>query len=226
MADSKAKPASSTSAGPWIIASVIGIFLALVFISRGIPTTNDGGLPTYLNLEYVFYRIAALLQAIWEALVNGSVYAILVGILTIVGIAMAIIIAYTHIRSKEIEKEQEEAMKKVAITIPTNEPKNPRWDNVKKHMATNNESEWRQAIIDADIILDEMVNRMGYKGENLGERLKVIEASDFTTLQDAWDAHKVRNQIAHDGSNFELTEHEAKRVIGLYERVFREFDFI
>lgn len=42
MADAKAKPASSTSAGPWIIASVVGIFLALVFISRGVPTTNEG----------------------------------------------------------------------------------------------------------------------------------------------------------------------------------------
>src|SRR3989344_3650101 len=39
-------------------------------------------------------------------------------------------------------------------------------------------------------------------------------------------AHAVRNKIAHEGAAFMLPEREAKRVVGLYEAVFREFKYI
>ena len=67
---------------------------------------------------------------------------------------------------------------------------------------------------------------MGYRGESIGEQLKGVEKSDFTTIDDAWEAHKVRNLIAHEGANFLLSDREAKRVIGLYKNVFQEFHFI
>lgn len=104
--------------------------------------------------------------------------------------------------------------------------KSKRFEVVEKHMESSNPAEWRLAIIEADALLEEMVKKMGYEGTTLGETLKNIEVSDFTTLNDAWEAHKVRNQIAHQGSSFLLTAREAKRVIRLYEKVFREFDII
>ncbi len=75
-------------------------------------------------------------------------------------------------------------------------------------------------------MLDDMVDAMGYEGEGLGERLKQIERSDFNTLNQAWEAHKIRNNIAHAGSDFTLTQREVRRVIDLYKQVFDEFDFI
>lgn len=104
--------------------------------------------------------------------------------------------------------------------------KSKRFEVVKKHMESANPAEWRLAIIEADTLLEEMVKRMGYQGATLGDMLKNIEQSDFITLNDAWEAHKIRNQIAHQGSSFLLTEREAKRVVRLYENVFREFDII
>lgn len=104
--------------------------------------------------------------------------------------------------------------------------KSKRFEVVEKHMTSDNPAEWRLAIIEADTLLEEMVKKMGYEGTTLGEMLKNIEPSDFTTLNSAWEAHKIRNQIAHQGSSFLLTKREAKRVVQLYERVFREFDII
>lgn len=101
-----------------------------------------------------------------------------------------------------------------------------RWNRVVSHMESKNESDWRLAILEADVLLSEMVTNMGYHGDSLGEKLKSIEASDFTSLQMAWEAHGVRNKIAHEGASFVLTEREAKRVIGLYEEVFNEFRYI
>jgi hypothetical protein len=56
--------------------------------------------------------------------------------------------------------------------------------------------------------------------------MKSIEKSDFNSIDMAWEAHKIRNSIAHEGSDFLLNQREAKRVIGLYEIVFREFRYI
>ena len=56
--------------------------------------------------------------------------------------------------------------------------------------------------------------------------MKQINRSDINSIDDAWEAHKVRNRVAHEGSNFELTQREAKRIIGLYEKVFSELRHI
>lgn len=101
-----------------------------------------------------------------------------------------------------------------------------RWERVMAHLNSARESDWRLAVLEADVLLDEMVTGMGYHGDSLGEKLKGIEPSDFTTLEKAWEAHGVRNRIAHEGAAFALTEREAKRVFGLYEEVFKEFHYI
>lgn len=102
---------------------------------------------------------------------------------------------------------------------------NKSWDRVMMYVESYNESEWRLAVIEADIMLSELLDTMNLAGDSIGDKLKGIEKSDFTTLDLAWEAHKIRNQIAHDPS-FLLSQREAKRVIGLYETVFKEFAFI
>lgn len=103
---------------------------------------------------------------------------------------------------------------------------NKRWARVIEHSESDNPNDWKIAIIEADSILDEMTKSMGYHGDTLGERLKSVEVSDFNNLNNAWEAHKVRNAIAHEGANFQLNEREARRVIALYKSVFEEFKYI
>lgn len=102
---------------------------------------------------------------------------------------------------------------------------NPRWQAIADKLESDNQADWQWAIIEADKILDEMVERMGYQGANLGERLKTIEKSDFTSLNEAWEAHKVRNQIAHE-PGFVLDKRKASITIGQFEKVFKEFHYI
>jgi hypothetical protein len=101
-----------------------------------------------------------------------------------------------------------------------------KWATVMNHADSPNASDWRQAIIEADIILGEILTRMGYQGQSIGEQMTGISKGDFHTIDEAWEAHKIRNQIAHEGSDFALSQHEAKRVVGLYRKVFEEFFYI
>lgn len=106
--------------------------------------------------------------------------------------------------------------------IPTNKD----WERVQKLFNSDNPSDWKIAILEADIMLEDLVRvKMGYRGETLGECLKQIEASDFTTLQEAWEAHNFRNRIAHE-SDAGISRRDVNRAIGLFEKVFREFSYI
>jgi hypothetical protein len=99
---------------------------------------------------------------------------------------------------------------------------NPRWKLVLAHISSDNPSDWRLAILEADIILEETLDKAGYVGETVGDKLKNAERRPFSSLNAAWEAHKIRNAIAHEGQGFELNQREASRTLSLFEGVFRE----
>jgi len=118
---------------------------------------------------------------------------------------LVIFIAYVIFRVHGVYSKQRKSLKPVQST------------EEEKEEAVKNEK-WK--------IIAEMLDKSGYRGEGIGEQLKSADKSDFTTIDDAWEAHKIRNSIAHEGASFMITEREAKRVIGLYKKVFEEFDYI
>ncbi len=114
-----------------------------------------------------------------------------------------------------------------AIKEATGEPEvNPKWRKVLAHIESTSESDWKLAIIESDIMLDDILTKLHLPGDTMGEKMKAVEKSDFSTIDNAWEAHKIRNQIAHEGSEFVLTQHEARRVIALYQSIFEEFQIL
>ena len=150
--------------------------------------------------------------------------------ITVIGYALSVVgifaIVYCTVRLFELRKREEEYYNKL-ITLPDAEGgAHPRWAHIESLLEGNSPSEWREAIIEADIMLDDVLAKQGYVGNGVGEKLKAIESTELASLQDAWEAHKVRNQIAHAGSTFELSESVARRTLARYESVFRELKVI
>ena len=102
---------------------------------------------------------------------------------------------------------------------------NQDWAKVLKLIGSDNPNDWKLAVIEADKMLETVVNTFVVPGDNIGDKLKNIEKSDFTSLEEAWQAHKTRNQIAHE-HNFHLSQRDARITIDNFEKVFKEFDFI
>jgi hypothetical protein len=101
-----------------------------------------------------------------------------------------------------------------------------RWEYIMELIGGTNENDWRQAIIEADIMLDELLTRLGCIGSSIGEKLKSANPARFMTLGNAWDAHKVRNEIAHQGIQYKLSDSLVQRTIANYAAVFREHNEI
>jgi hypothetical protein len=104
--------------------------------------------------------------------------------------------------------------------------KNERWGKTLNYLFSQHSSDWKLAIIEADSMLDELLDTLGFHGENLGDKLKMANQENFPMLSNAWEIHTIRNRIAHEGLAFELTQHEAKRVIAIYEQIFHNYGFI
>lgn len=121
----------------------------------------------------------------------------------------------------EIMRRQEEMYKK----LHRKDVKNARWKDVMTHIGSDRPNDWKLAIIEADIVLEELLNTLGYAGTSVGEKLKSAPSS-FSTLHHAWRAHNVRNRIAHEGADFDLSQKAAREAITEYKMVFDEFDFI
>jgi hypothetical protein len=192
--------------------------------------------------------LTALIKALYESTANQDwgeiirnfwlllpdyVVAIMLRFFTfsfIISLLLVFLVVWSANNMMRIRREMHEALnlpnQPVKSGVPGQPVVNEKWERVLTHINSTNPSDWKLAILECDIILSDILEKMGYMQESIGEKLKSVEPSDFTNIEAAWEAHKIRNQIAHEGSEFMINEREAKRVVGLYELVFREFEYI
>jgi hypothetical protein len=190
--------------------------------------------PNQANVEYFYRLLYECLRGKCGASIDTSSFSAFLAhlwlIIIVLGYLLAVValimIIYALVRLFELRKKEEEFYGTVIVAPEEAGGINPRWKHIESLIATENPNDWRAAIVEADIMLDDMLTRQGYAGEGVGEKLKNVERSDFQTLEDAWEAHKVRNQIAHEGTNFDLSDVLARRTVARYENVFHEFHLI
>jgi hypothetical protein len=170
---------------------------------HGIPSSFSDTLASWW---YVFSIISFACSAV---LLFGIVYAM---------------IRYSQLRELEQEglREAERAWKEAHASSGENN----RWRQVEARVSSDDPNDWRLAIIEADIMLEELLDALGYQGDSIGDRLKTAHPESFRSIEDAWEAHKVRNAIAHQGSDFVLTKRAAQDAIARYKHVFEEFKAI
>ncbi|MDB5238568.1 MAG: protein of unknown function with transrane region [Candidatus Kaiserbacteria bacterium] len=155
----------------------------------------------------------------WHVLVTLSI---------IISIILMIGIVYCVLRIFQIRKTEEDRFRASAHPVAAKDVSRVqlRWNRIVEQTRTENEQNWRLAILEADIMLNDLLDQLGYRGETMADKMKQIERTRFNSIDMAWEAHLVRNAIAHQGSLQALTQREARRVVGLYEHVFREFRYI
>jgi hypothetical protein len=186
----------------------------------------------FLNVEYIFLWIyetaksfdpAAIINWIVEYILTPlRPFALVITLLMIMWMVYSII-RFHEIEEAEIKKFGFQKPKEDGPSAEAQSDLSQKWTEVEKNINSNNPSDWRVAIVDADIMLGTILTRQGYGGDTIGDQLKAVNKEDMLTLQDAWAAHKVRNDIAHGGTAFQMNEREAKATIAFYRKVFDEF---
>lgn len=193
----------------------------------------------YLDPNYLFDKEASFFGRLVDFITDEKTIATYETILFALATFFLAIIFYSLIRLLEIRKKEKKhlhheieefarqnAEKEQKIAEGEGISKNERWRQVLQLLFSTNSNDWKLAVMEADAMLEALLGDLGFTGENFGEKLKMAGEKGFRQLNNAWEAHTTRNRIAHEGSIFELSHHEAKRMIALYEQIFREFGYI
>src|SRR5262249_49039427 len=153
-------------------------------------TISERIVPRYMDQNDITYyqygvNVEGILNALWQLLTGGDVGAtansfvtLLLHIWQIYSIIAFLISAlllfgliYAKMRYSELEHHQHEdfhhAEEKYAHAH-AHSSKNQRWEDALVHTDSENPNDWRLAIIEADIILEGVLNSLGYSGLTIG----------------------------------------------------------
>ncbi len=155
-------------------------------------------------------------------------WGIFVALSLFVSLLLATLIIYCVIRILQIRHHERLKFDAAQATVASRDvPRSQlRWNRIKEETDSEDEQKMRLAILEADIMLNELLDTLGYKGETMADKMRQVDRANFNTIDLAWEAHRARNAIAHQGSAAPLTLRDSRRIIGLYEKIFREFRFI
>ena len=154
---------------------------------------------------------------------------------TLLIIALITLILFLFVRMYEIRQEQKKKSAVIATpaassvtaseTISTIK-ENVTWQGIRERLLSSNDSDWKLATIEADIYMDRILDDKGFHGDTTSDKLKQITPDKLPSIQIAWEVHKVRNRIAHDGAAFVLTMPEARKLLSYFEIVFTDLGVI
>ncbi|MBX4189962.1 hypothetical protein KW791_01560 [Candidatus Parcubacteria bacterium] len=148
--------------------------------------------------------------------------------LKIIAFVVTIIAGFVLIRMwMKLEAMRKKAQPQPQIgveALPQTGPKESKWQDIMRHVESITEAEWKFAVIEADQLVDEVL-KSRFPGDTMGERMMNIDKTSLLSIDGLWEAHKVRNRLAHD-SNYFLRHAEAFRAIKLYEATLKELGVI
>lgn len=98
-----------------------------------------------------------------------------------------------------------------------------RWETILSRLESGNPSQYKVAILEADVFAEEVLEAMGFSGTNMKERLEKTKDYDVETKSELITGHAVRNRIIHE-SHFEPTREEAEATLRHFSNFFKEAD--
>lgn len=126
---------------------------------------------------------------------------------------------------KQLRKSLEMVTESVAAPGLPKKALTKKWQSVLDKLERDDENSHKLAVIEADKIFDDILKRIGYQGEDMGERLKQLTPAQTANLDEVWQAHKLRNQIVHEPDS-RLTHSQAQRAVEIYQRALEDLEAV
>lgn len=96
---------------------------------------------------------------------------------------------------------------------------------IENSLTRENPLSYNMSVVECDKLLDKALMEMGLSGRTMGERLKKCGREKFSQTNAVWNAHRLRNQIAHE-PGFKLEYHQAKHALAVYKQALRDLGAI
>ncbi len=99
-----------------------------------------------------------------------------------------------------------------------------RWLSIEQSLVRDNEASLHMAVINADKLVDQALRDKAFSGQTMGDRLKSAKTT-FSQLDALWNAHKLRNKIAHEPDT-RVSYDQARRALAAFKRALKDLGAI
>ena len=156
----------------------------------------------------------------------NSQFIFVVKILAAIYLVVLIINIILLLILRDVPSKLRTGLRGMDIPLVTRRKMQKRWEKIKNRLDSNNPSQYKVAIIEADVVAEEMLTGIGYKGANMAEKLEQVGTAHLDDhLESLKGAHEIRNRIVHE-ENFQIDERLAKAVLGVYENFLRYLELL
>ncbi|HEU5122411.1 MAG TPA: hypothetical protein VFT59_06230 [Candidatus Saccharimonadales bacterium] len=134
---------------------------------------------------------------------DGTLLAFFAGIL-IVGVLLIVVISITKRGPSQLDVDKYRS----------------RWLAIEQQLKRDDPHSYQVAVLNADKLLDQAMRERAVKGETMGERMKTLRDT-WSNANAVWNAHKLRNQIAHE-PDVRVSYDDARRALGGFKQGLKD----
>jgi hypothetical protein len=98
-----------------------------------------------------------------------------------------------------------------------------KWSQIKERAKSKKEADLKLAIIEAEGVLKETLERLGYGGQTVDEQLSKDKTSELSHKEEIMSARSVVGAIFHD-PDFRVSREQVESVLSSYEKFFEKLD--
>lgn len=221
MADPHAKPSKPPAPKDTMVLDfvVVAIVAFIVFVGTKITVINFDTIVSGEASRALFTHITSFIDV---ATIQNFILSMRdpMGVIALLFLGG---IFWTTIKANEIHHHEHEKYKAIPVEEEEAEGRMVQWKVVLEHVISENPAEWKLAILEADNMLDEILEEQGYLGDTLADKLKAMSSTRLASYNEVWEAHKLRNQIAHGGAmEMDLTKKMARDAVAQFGNAFKE----
>ncbi len=170
--------------------------------------------------ESYFLAQAFFATSLWQLFIS-----IIRAIFTVVSVVLAVVTAIIMWRLWLFNRRM--ATQEAQAPTPEEEVRekfSEKWEEIRARAESADPNDYKYAVVEADAILDDALERAGIPGASVAEKL--TEAHRVIGNIDAiWAAHWLRNTVAHDHNAY-VSPADARRAIEAYQQALQELNAI
>jgi len=176
-------------------------------------------------VEYDIVILIEVLVSLFKAFYHSSFF---LGLKILAGIYLAVLLldVVLLLILKGVSAKYRVGLRGADVPVISKKKLFKSWAAIVARLESKNASQYKVAIIEADALAEEFLSGVGYKGENMTQKLEQVGQSHLDEHRETLtEVHKLRNRIVHE-ADFEVDYETAKEALAVYENFLKYLDFL
>lgn len=175
-----------------------------------------------MSTDFDLLNIFGIIPLVWEVIHQSLIFTVVKWFL-FVYTAVLLIDVFLLLVTRGVTENLKMQFYGTARPILSKNKATERFQAIEQRLESDNVSQYKAAVLEADHFADEVLRESGYAGSNMGERLAGIHSGQLLSYESLKAAHAVRNRIVNE-PNFPVTREDATNLLQQYRAFFEEME--